>query len=81
MLMKILFGLFLLLIYIIFGPILVIWSLNNLFILNIQYTFNNWLSCYILMSILSMIFHNNGVSVKIQDDKYFNETSRKKTID
>lgn len=79
--MKILFGLFLLLIYIIFGPILVIWSLNNLFILNIQYTFNNWLSCYILMSILSMIFHNNGVSVKIQDDKYFNETSRKKTTD
>lgn len=79
--MKILFGLFLLLIYIIFGPILVIWSLNNLFILNIEYTFNNWLSCYILMSVLSIIFHNNGVSVKISDDKYFNETSRKKTID
>jgi hypothetical protein len=79
--MKILFGLFLLLIYIIFGPILVIWSLNNLFILNIEYTFNNWLSCYILMSILSIIFHNHGVSVKIQDDKYYNETSRKKTTD
>lgn len=33
------------------------------------------------MSILSIIFHNHGVSVKIQDDKYYNETSRKKTTD
>lgn len=81
MLMKIVFGLFLLLIYIIFGPILAIWSLNNLFILNIEYTFNNWLSCYILMAILSMIFNNSGVSVKVKDDKYSNETSRKKTTD
>lgn len=79
--MKILFGLFLLLIYIIFGPILVIWSLNNLFILNIDYTFNNWLSCYILMSVLSIIFHNSGTSVKTRDDKYSNETSREKTTD
>lgn len=33
------------------------------------------------MSVLSMIFHNNGVSVKVKDDKYYNETSRKKTTD
>lgn len=79
--MKILFGLFLLLIYIIFGPILVMWSLNNLFILNIEYTFNNWLSTYILMSVLSIIFYSSRDSGKEKYDKYYNETSREKTTD
>ena len=79
--MKILFGVFLILIYIIFGPFLVLWSLNNLFTLNIEYTFNNWLSCYILMAILGIIFNNTSVSIKKQDDKYSNETSKQKTID
>lgn len=79
--MKIILGVLLLLLYIVFGPILTIWSLNNLFSLGIEYTFNNWLSCYILMAILGIIFNSTGVSVKIQDDKYSNETSRKKTVD
>lgn len=79
--MKILLGVLLLLLYVIFGPILVLWSLNNLFALGITYTFNNWLSCYILMAVLSIIFNNTGVSVKVQDDKYSNETSKQKTVD
>lgn len=79
--MKILLGVFLILIYLIFGPILVIWSLNTMFALSIEYTFNTWLSCYILMVVLNMIFNGNGVSLKIKHDKYSNETSKQKTIE
>lgn len=67
--MKILFGLVLLLLYITVGPVLLIWSLNNLFNLNILYTFNNWLSCYILMAILSVIVGKDKIII----DKYSNE--------
>lgn len=52
--MKIILGIVLTLLYVSAGPFLLIWSLNNLFALNILYTFNNWLSCFILMSILSV---------------------------
>lgn len=79
--MKILLGVFLILIYLIFGPILVIWSLNTMFALSIEYTFNTWLSCYILMVVLNMIFNGNGVSLKIKHDKYSSETSKQKTIE
>ena len=78
--MKILLGVFLILIYLIFGPILVIWSLNTMFALSIEYTINTWLSCCILMNVLNMIFNDNGVSIKIKNDKYFNETSKQETI-
>jgi hypothetical protein len=52
--MKYAFAVLFLLLYIIFGPILFMWSINTLFSLNILYTFNNWLAVYILLSILSI---------------------------
>jgi hypothetical protein len=33
----------------IFGPLLFIWALNELFLLNIQYTFWTWLAAMVLL--------------------------------
>lgn len=57
--MKILIAMCLLSIYIIFAPILLIWSLNTLFTLNILYTFNNWLAAYILIAFLNLTLSNH----------------------
>lgn len=37
----------------VFGPLIVIWALNTLFALNIEYSFINWLATAILSSLLS----------------------------
>jgi hypothetical protein len=37
---------------IIFGPIAVIWAFNDLFKLNIEYNFSNWLAVAILVSVI-----------------------------
>jgi 5-bromo-4-chloroindolyl phosphate hydrolysis protein len=72
--MKYVFAALLLLLYIIFGPILFMWSLNKIFSLNILYTFNNWLAVYIFLSILSISV--NGFQ-KSSTDKYINEKTDK----
>lgn len=74
--MKYTFALLILLLYIVFGPLLLIWSLNTLFMLNILYTFNNWLAVYVLMSTLSITF---GGFQKTSKDKYVNEKVDKET--
>ena len=35
-------------ILVIIGPFIIIWSLNSLFSLNITYTFKHWLATYLL---------------------------------
>jgi hypothetical protein len=74
--MKYVFLLFLLVLYIVAGPLLLIWSLNTLFYLNILYTFNNWLAAYILMAILSVSIGSNHKTI---DSKYNHETSNENT--
>lgn len=74
--MKPILGLFLLILYISLGPFLLIWSLNNLFALNILYTFNNWLSAYILIAILSMSLGSNQSPL---NTKYNSEKANEKT--
>lgn len=45
---------------IIFGPLLAIWSINTLFTLTIAYSLKNWFAMLLLM----MLFGKSGVSVK-----------------
>ncbi len=71
--MKYVFALFLILIYLTFGPILFIWSLNTLFNMSILYTFNNWLASYIFLVILNIAVNPNTKIVQNRDDKYNNE--------
>jgi uncharacterized membrane protein len=71
--MKYIFALFLILIYLTFGPILFIWSLNTLFNMSILYTFNNWLASYIFLVILNIAVNPNTKIVQNRDDKYNNE--------
>jgi 5-bromo-4-chloroindolyl phosphate hydrolysis protein len=44
---------FLSLVFVVFGPILVIWSLNTLFKLNIEYNFNTWAATAFLSSVIA----------------------------
>lgn len=76
--MKYAFAALLLMLYIVFGPILFMWSLNTLFLLNISYTFNNWLAVYIFLSILSIAV---GGFQKSSTDKYVNEKADKTPTD
>ena len=39
--------------FIVFGPIVVIWSLNTLFGLNIEFNFNTWSAAFFLSSLIS----------------------------
>ena len=39
--------------FIVFGPIVVIWSMNTLFSLNIDYNFNTWAATAFLSSLIS----------------------------
>ncbi len=57
--MKYAFLILLVIIFIVAGPLLVIWSMNILFSLNILYTFNTWLAVYILMTVLSVTAGSN----------------------
>lgn len=40
-------------IFLVLGPIVVIWSLNTLFTLAIPYTFKTWLATFIMIMVLS----------------------------
>jgi uncharacterized membrane protein len=76
--MKYVFALLLVFIYLIFGPILFIWSLNTLFSMNILYTFNNWLAVYIFLVILNVAVNPHTKIVQIRDDKYKDEKADQK---
>jgi hypothetical protein len=47
-----------------FWPFAVIWSLNSLFSLSIQYTFYNWLACVVLIvtmqSLMNITYKNKS---------------------
>jgi hypothetical protein len=62
--MKIIIYLVILLLYIAFAPLLLMWSLNNLFSLEIAYNFNNWLSVYIIISLFHGITHQQSTNLK-----------------
>jgi uncharacterized membrane protein len=79
--MKYIFALLLILVYLIFGPILFMWSLNTLFNMNILYTFNNWLATYIFLVILNIAINPHTKIVQIHSDKYKDEKADQKTID
>lgn len=79
--MKYVFALVLILIYLIFGPILFIWSLNTLFNMNILYTFNNWLATYIFLVIINIATNPHTQIVKTQNDKYKDEKADKTPTD
>ncbi len=79
--MKYVFAFVLVLIYLIFGPLLFIWSLNTLFNMNMLYTFNNWLATYVLLVIVNIVANPHTQIVKNQDDKYKDEKVDQKTID
>ncbi len=77
--MKYVFALLLVLIYLIFGPILFIWSLNTLFNMNILYTFDTWIASYIFLVVLNIAVNPHTKIVQIRDDKYNDEKADKKT--
>jgi hypothetical protein len=79
--MKYIFALLLILVYLIFGPILFMWSLNTLFNMNMLYTFNNWLATYIFLVILNIAINPHTKIVQIHSDKYKDEKADQKTID
>lgn len=79
--MKYVFALLLVLIYLIFGPILFIWSLNTLFNMNILYTFDTWIASYIFLVILNIAVNPHTKIVQIRDDKYKDEKADKKTTE
>jgi hypothetical protein len=62
--MKILVYLVVLFLYIAFAPLLLMWSLNNLFSLEIAYNFNNWLSTYIILTLFHGITHQQSTISK-----------------
>jgi hypothetical protein len=49
----------------VFAPILMIWSLNNLFKLAIEYNYINWLSAFALLTIMDTIFNGSNRASKI----------------
>jgi hypothetical protein len=51
-------------IYVIFAPILIIWSFNNLFKLGIEYNYINWLSVFVLLTIMDTIFNSSNRTIK-----------------
>lgn len=79
--MKYVFALLLILIYLIFGPILFIWSLNTLFNMNILYTFDTWIASYIFLVILNIAVNPHTKIVQIRDDKYKDEKADQKTTE
>ena len=60
--MKLIFLLTIALIYVVFSPILVIWSFNNLFKIGIEYSYINWLSVFALLTILDTLFNGSNRS-------------------
>ena len=78
---KCVLGLLLILIYLIFGPILFIWSLNMLFNMNILYTFDTWIASYVFLAILNITINPHTKIVQIQNDKYKDEKAGQKTTD
>ena len=50
---KMIFVILVALFFIVFGPIVVIWSMNTLFSLNIEYNFNTWAAAAFLSSLIS----------------------------
>lgn len=62
--MKVLIYLLVLILYVTFAPLLLMWSLNNLFSLGIAYNFNNWLSTYIILSLFHGITHQQSTNLK-----------------
>jgi hypothetical protein len=79
--MKYVFALLLVLIYLIFGPMLFIWSLNTLFNMNILYTFDTWIASYIFLVILNIAVNPHTKIVQIRDDKYKDEKADQKTTE
>jgi hypothetical protein len=49
----------------VFAPILMIWSLNNLFKLGIDYSYINWLSVFALLTIMDTIFNGSNRASKM----------------
>jgi hypothetical protein len=62
-----LFFLMLIISYIFIIPIIIIWALNNLFPLDIKYTWETWLSVYILLTIINVI----------HKEEHYNESFKK----
>ena len=50
---KMIFVILVALFFIVFGPIVVIWSMNTLFNLDIDYNFNTWAAAAFLSSLIS----------------------------
>lgn len=48
-------------------PLLVIWSLNNLFNLEAQYNWKSWVSVYVLLVILSSLSQNTKQEIKTRE--------------
>jgi membrane protein implicated in regulation of membrane protease activity len=71
--MKYVFAILLILIYLIFGPLLFIWSLNTLFNMNILYTFDTWIASYIFLVVLNIATNQHTKIVQNRDDKYKDE--------
>jgi hypothetical protein len=63
--MKLILLLIIAFIYMVFAPILVIWSLNNLFKLAIDYSYINWLSVFALLTIMDTIFNGSNRASKL----------------
>ena len=59
-----LFFLLLLITYIFVIPIIIIWALNNLFPLDIKYTWETWISVYILLTMINLINKEPSESFK-----------------
>jgi hypothetical protein len=62
-----LFFLMLIIFYIFIIPVIIIWALNNLFPLDIKYTWETWLSVYILLTIINVIYK----------EEHYNESFKK----
>jgi VanZ family protein len=48
-------------------PLLVIWSLNNLFNLEAQYNWKSWVSVYVLLVILSSLSQSTKQEIKAKE--------------
>jgi len=57
--MKLLILLLFTIIYVVGSPFLVIWSLNNLFKLSIEFSYIKWLSGFALLSVLDMLLNGS----------------------
>jgi len=73
--MKYFLAAIIILLYIIFCPFMIIWSLNTLFFTEISYTFNNWLAIYIFLTIFNIKIEGFKKNNKYMDEKVDKRTT------